>query len=72
MNKSDRREIQRQREGVIRKERDGYKFIVPGDSLFQKAHKFGMALDMPFNRATRRTEIKKAISAERTARKKAS
>jgi hypothetical protein len=71
VNKQDRIEIQFQGDDSIRKARKVHVFISKTDSLFQKARKFGLAIDMPFNRATRRTQIKDAIKAERIARSKA-
>jgi hypothetical protein len=64
MDKQVRKEMQKRREGALKLPE---KYIVKGESLFDRARKFGWAVNdtLSGNRETRRSDIKEAIREER-------
>lgn len=64
MNKEDRKQAQKKREAALILPD---KYVVKGESLFERARKFGWAVNDPLsgNRAQRRKDIRDAIIEDR-------
>lgn len=68
MHKSDRKEVQDQKDAAIRQARGDNHPITKMDSLFERAKKLGLATDLPSpNRSQRRADLKAAVKEARRA-----